>query len=95
MPIGPKDVEHVALLARIALDEEELARFTRQLGQIVSYVEKLGEIDTSDVEPMTGGTFLRNVMRDDEVRPSLPVEDAVANAPARDGDMFKVPKVIE
>jgi len=95
MPIGRKEVEHVAHLARIALSDEDLEVFTRQLGDIVSYVEKLGELDTEAVEPMTGATAKRNVMREDEPRPSLPAEDAVANAPERDGDMFKVPKVIE
>ena len=95
MPISRKEVEHVALLARIALSEDELEKFTKQLGDIVAHVEKLGELDTEGTQPMTGATLLRGVMREDEARPSLPVEDAVGGAPERDGDMFKVPKVIE
>ena len=95
MPIRRDEVRHVAVLARIALSDDQLDVFTKQLADIVSYIEKLGELDTENIEPMTGATALRNVMRDDLSKPSIPVEDALANAPDRDGDMFKVPKVIE
>ena len=94
MPVTIKDVEHVAKLARLQFTEEEKVMFTRQLNQILEYMEKLNELDTSNVEPLSHVIELSNVFRDDKVQPSLPIEEALKNAPARADRFFKVPKVI-
>jgi len=83
-------VEHVAGLARIALTEEELDRFTGQLQVVLGAIEQLQDVDTSDVPPSASVLPLENVMRDDEPRPSLPVEAVLAQAPDREGDLFRV-----
>lgn len=89
------DVEYVAGLARLNLTEEEKALFQPQLEKIVGWVEKISEVDVAGVEPTMHGRRLANVLRDDEVRPSLPREEALANAPAsRDGE-FVLPKIVE
>ncbi|MCK4325708.1 Asp-tRNA(Asn)/Glu-tRNA(Gln) amidotransferase subunit GatC [bacterium] len=95
MKISKKDVEHVAKLARLRLAEEEKEKFGKQLSEILEYVEKLNELDTEKVEPTSHVVPLKNVMREDEVRPSLPVEDVLRNAPVREGKYFKVPKIIQ
>lgn len=89
------DVEHIALLARLSLTEEERERFGSQLSSILSYVGKLNEIDTSGIEPASHVLEMKNIMREDELRPSLPVEDALMNAPDRSGNFYRVPKIIE
>lgn len=89
------DVEHIALLARLRLTEEERERFGSQLSSILSYVEKLNEIETSGVEPASHMLEMKNIMREDELRPSLPVDDALMNAPDRSGNFYRVPKIIE
>jgi aspartyl-tRNA(Asn)/glutamyl-tRNA(Gln) amidotransferase subunit C len=88
------DVRHVAKLARLHLSEAQLARFTTQLESILEYVAKIGEVDVAGVEPMSHAVPLANVLRDDEVQPSLPLEKVLSNAPQADGPFFKVPKVI-
>lgn len=95
MKITKKDVEHVAKLARLRLTEEEKEKFGEQLSEILEYVEKLNVLDTAHVEPTSHVVALKNVMREDEVKPSLPVEEVLDNAPAREGKYFKVPKIIE
>jgi aspartyl-tRNA(Asn)/glutamyl-tRNA(Gln) amidotransferase subunit C len=87
-------VRHVAKLARLALSEPQLQRFTVQLESILEYVAKISEVDISGVEPMAHAVPLANVLRDDEVRPALPLDKVLANAPETDGAFFKVPKVI-
>lgn len=89
------DVEHIALLARLSLTEEERERFGSQLSSILSYVGKLNEIDTSGIEPASHALEMKNIMREDELRSSLPVEDALMNAPDRAGNFYRVPKIIE
>src|SRR5437588_10484502 len=89
-----EDVKHVAKLARLALDEEQLARLTPQLESILEYVAKIGEVDVSGVQPMAHALPLANVLRDDVVEPSLPIDKVLQNAPETDGPFFKVPKVI-
>lgn len=89
------DVEHIALLARLSLTEEERERFGSQLSSILSYVGKLNEIDTSGIEPTSHVLEMKNIMREDELRSSLPVEDALMNAPDRSGNFYRVPKIIE
>ncbi|MBO7720968.1 MAG: Asp-tRNA(Asn)/Glu-tRNA(Gln) amidotransferase subunit GatC [Kiritimatiellae bacterium] len=89
------DVAYVAELARLALSDGEKAVFQPQLENIVGYVEKISSVDVEGVEPMMHGRPLSNVFRKDEVRPSLPAETALANAPARTGDEFLLPKIVE
>lgn len=94
MPVTIQDVEHVAKLARLEFTEEEKKKFTQQLNTILAYMEKLNELDTTNVEPLSYVLEQNNVLREDEVRPSLPQEEALANAPKQDGTYFKVPKAI-
>jgi len=89
------DAGYVAELARLELTEEEKAVFQPQLEKIIGYVEKISQVDVSDVEPMMHGKELVNAFREDEVRPSMAREDALANAPARTGDEFLLPKIVE
>ncbi|MHB2147520.1 Asp-tRNA(Asn)/Glu-tRNA(Gln) amidotransferase subunit GatC [Calditrichota bacterium LG25] len=89
-----KDVEYIASLAKLRLDEEEVPVITDQLNRILEYVEHLNELDTSDVEPLAHPLELQNVFREDEKKPSLKREEALKNAPKRAGDYFSVPKVV-
>ena len=89
------DIKYVANLARIALTPEEEARLGSQLGDILGYVKKLEELDVSDVEPMAHAVPLDNVLRADEVQPSLTNEEALANAPKKANGLFVVPKIVE
>ena len=89
-----EDARHVAKLARLALDERRLAKLTPQLESILDYVAKIGEVDVSGVEPMAHALPLANVLREDVVEPSLPIDKVLQNAPETDGPFFKVPKVI-
>ena len=94
--IDAATVKHVALLSRLSLSEHELSIYSKQLASILSYIDKLAEIDTTNVQPTSHVlTSLRNVYRKDLPRPSLDTGKALANAPARDGHFFKVPQVIE
>lgn len=95
MAISRKDVEHVADLARLDLSGEEMEEFTGQLNAILKYAEKLGGLDTSAVEPTSHVLPLANVMREDEVRPSWPIEQVLANAPDEEEGQFKVPAVLD
>ena len=95
MAISPKDVEYLSHLARIQLTEEELVRFAGQLAEILTFVEKLKTAQTEGVPPTTHVLPLSNVFREDGVQPSLPTEQALANAPQREGPYFKVPRVID
>ena len=94
MSLTRQDVEKVALLARLRLSDEELETLTPQLASIVAYVEQLSELDTSGVEPMAHAVERTNVFRNDVVQPSLPVEQALANAPKQDGECYQVPAVL-
>ena len=89
------DVGYVAELARLELTENEKATFQGQLEDIVKYVEKISSVDVSDVPPTMHGRAILNALREDEVRPSLAREVALANAPARTGDEFMLPKIVE
>jgi aspartyl-tRNA(Asn)/glutamyl-tRNA(Gln) amidotransferase subunit C len=95
MALQRDDVAKIARLSRIAMSDEELDRFAEQLSRIVTYFDKLNELDTADVEPLSHALPVANVFRDDEPQPSLPPEAAVANAPDRSGTMFKVPRVLD
>ena len=91
MAISRAEVEHVARLARLALRDEELERLGSQLNAILEAVGKVSELDLEDVEPTAHPLDVLNVWRADEARPSLSTDDALANAPAREGDFFRVP----
>ena len=92
---GKIDVAYVADLASLELTDEEKAVFQPQLENIVKYVEKISKVDVDGVEPMMHGRPLVNAFREDEVRPSMDREKALANAPARVGDEFLLPKIVE
>ena len=91
MAITREQVLHVAKLAHLDLTDEEVDRFREQLSAILDAVSKVSELDLSDVPPTSHPLELVNVWRDDEPRPSLPLDEVFANAPERDGDAFRVP----
>jgi len=95
MKITREQVENVARLAKLAISEREKELFTRQLGEILTYIEKLKELDTSKVDPTSHVLPIKNIFREDEVRPSLPREEILKNAPDRTEEFFRVPKIIE
>jgi aspartyl-tRNA(Asn)/glutamyl-tRNA(Gln) amidotransferase subunit C len=94
MALTREEVLHVADLARLSLDPETVDRVTRQLNNILAYVEKLQEVDTSGVPPMAHATPVYNVFREDEATPCLSREEGLANAPAQEEGTFVVPRVI-
>jgi len=95
MRLSPAEVEHVAELARLALSDQEKELFREQLSSILEYVERLQQLDTGAI-PLTATVLsLENVLRDDEVQPSLPLADVLANAPDVEADCFRVPVVLE
>jgi aspartyl-tRNA(Asn)/glutamyl-tRNA(Gln) amidotransferase subunit C len=93
--ISKEEVQHVARLARLHLSPEELERMREQLDVILAYIDKLRELDVEGVEPTSHAVPLVNVMRDDAVAPCLSQEAALANAPNRAGEFFRVPRIIE
>jgi aspartyl-tRNA(Asn)/glutamyl-tRNA(Gln) amidotransferase subunit C len=106
--VSEKDVSYVADLAHLELTSEERARMLKDLNSILAYIERLNQLDTANVEPMaqvasrygvrkdaSGSDAFSYAMRPDELRPCLPHEEAMGNAPQTDGTFFKVPKVIE
>lgn len=95
MKITEDQVAHVAHLARLNIDEKEREVFTKQLDDILMYIDMLNSVDTTDVAPMTHAMEGTEAFREDVVRSSLPVDAVLANAPDDDGASFKVPKVIE
>jgi aspartyl-tRNA(Asn)/glutamyl-tRNA(Gln) amidotransferase subunit C len=94
MSISRQDIEKVALLARLQLTEGELSKMTTELAQIVGYVDQLGEVNTDGIEPMAHAIEIKNVFRDDAVAPSLPRDEALANAPHHDNRGYLVPAVL-
>jgi aspartyl-tRNA(Asn)/glutamyl-tRNA(Gln) amidotransferase subunit C len=95
MKIIKKEIEHLSVLARISLSEDEKELFGSQLSSILDYMEKLNELDTKDIEPTSHVLSLYNVVRDDTPRPSISQEDALMNAPDHTEKFFRVPKIIE
>lgn len=89
------DVTYVAKLARLNLSPAEIEKFQSQLGQILTHVEEIRKLDVSSIEPTAHATPLTNVFRNDEIRPSLKIEEALQNAPRKGDDLFVVPKVVE
>lgn len=94
MKITVKDVQDVANLARLSFSQDELELFARQLDQILTYVEKLNELDTTGVEPVYHALEITNAFREDVVQPSLENETALKNAPSETDGYFTVPRVI-
>ncbi len=95
MKITREQVENVAVLARLELQPEEIDTFTGQMDAILAYVDKLNELDTANVIPTSHAVPMENAFREDEVRPSIGIDNALANAPERAEGFFRVPKVIE
>jgi aspartyl-tRNA(Asn)/glutamyl-tRNA(Gln) amidotransferase subunit C len=89
------DIEHVARLARLELTDDEKARLREQLGVILEAAAKVSEVATDDVPPTAFAIPRSNVLRPDEITPSLTVEAVLSNAPEVEDDRFKVPKVVE
>lgn len=94
MSLSTADVEQVSVLARLKLTGEELETMTRQLGQVIQYVQQLEDLDTSNVSPLAHAADLANVFADDQLRASLPRDAALANAPKRDNACYLVPAVL-
>lgn len=97
MAVTKKDVEHIAELARLEFTEEEKEKFTKQFNEILSYIEQLNKLDTSNVEPLShviDPATRGNVFRKDDVKPGLTTDEALQNAPAKTEKFFRVPKVI-
>ncbi len=95
MAAGDFDVKYVAHLARLSLTPEEEQTFGAQLGQVLGYIEKLKQVDVSNVEPTAHAVPMINVVRADEIQPSLSNEEALRNAPAKANGLFVVPKIVE
>ena len=94
MKITKEEVVHVAKLARLNLDDGAIALYTKQLGDILTYMDTLNRVDTKDVPPTSHAIFINNAFRDDEVKVSIPVERALTNAPESENGTFVVPKVV-
>ena len=93
--IDQAQVRKVAKLSRLDLTETEIAEFTGQLSAILDYVEKMNQLDTENVQPLAHCLPISNCFREDIVKESLGTEKTLANAPQRDGDFFKVPKILD
>ncbi|MBP9120295.1 MAG: Asp-tRNA(Asn)/Glu-tRNA(Gln) amidotransferase subunit GatC [Ignavibacterium sp.] len=94
MAVTKKDVEKIAELARLKFTDKELENFTPQMNEILSYMDKLNELDTENVNPLSHPVEQTNVFREDELKLSISTENALKNAPSKDEHHFKVPKVI-
>jgi aspartyl-tRNA(Asn)/glutamyl-tRNA(Gln) amidotransferase subunit C len=93
--ISSKEVEHVAHLARLEISGQEVDKFTSQLNDILLYIDKLNELDTAGVEPMSHAIAVTNSFREDKILDSIGTKTALANAPDARGEFFRVPKVID
>lgn len=93
--ITKEQVNHVANLARLEFDEEQIEKFTKQLDDIISLAESLNEVDTTNVEPTSHVLDIRNVLREDKAKPGLPLEEVLKNAPDQKDGQFRVPSIIE
>lgn len=94
MAVSREDVRHVATLARLDFSEEEEEQMAEEMSQILEYVEKLDELDTSGVQPMSHVLDVTNVFREDEIKSRIDQEQALAPGPETDDDYFRVPKVV-
>ncbi len=89
------EINHVALLARLKLTDSEKELFSRQVAGIIKYIDKLNELDTTDIEPTAHVFPMKNIFREDELKTSLPRDKAMQNAPERNNSFYRVPKIIE
>lgn len=94
MKISREEVEHVALLARLELTEDELITNTEQLNSILDYAAMLEKLNTDDIKPTAHAVPLHNVLREDQVKPSIDRKKALANAPDAEDGFFKVPRIV-
>jgi aspartyl-tRNA(Asn)/glutamyl-tRNA(Gln) amidotransferase subunit C len=94
-PISEQQVRHIATLGRLKLSDDEVRLFTRELAEILEYIDQLNSVDVTGVEPTAHAVAVQNVLREDAVAASLPVDAALAAAPQREGSFFRVPKVLE
>ncbi|MCX7611398.1 MAG: Asp-tRNA(Asn)/Glu-tRNA(Gln) amidotransferase subunit GatC [Ignavibacterium sp.] len=95
MSVPKEEIIKIAKLAKLKLNDNEIEKFTYQFNQILDYMKKLNEINTDEVQPLSHPIEINNVMRDDELKDSIPRELALSNAPDKDDKFFKVPKVIK
>ena len=95
MKIDRTLLDKIAHLSRLDFDEKDAEKMMEDMSEIVEWVEKLKEVDTEGVEPLTTMSFEVNVMREDQVKPHMSHEDALKNAPKKDDQFFRVPKVLE
>jgi aspartyl-tRNA(Asn)/glutamyl-tRNA(Gln) amidotransferase subunit C len=95
LKLSTKEVEYVARLARLEITDKETEKFTAQLNDILGYIDKLNELDTTGVAPMSHAIAVTNAFREDKVLESLGTKKALANAPDARGEFFRVPKVID
>ncbi|MBI2855896.1 MAG: Asp-tRNA(Asn)/Glu-tRNA(Gln) amidotransferase subunit GatC [Chloroflexi bacterium] len=93
--LSTEEVQHIALLCRLGMSDEDIERFRNQLSHILENCEVLNQVDTTDVPPTGHSVSMANVMREDEPRDPLPKEDILANAPRREGDFFRVKAVLD
>lgn len=94
MKISRQEVEHVALLARLELSEEEVAAYTQQLNSILDYAAMLDQLNTDEIQPTAYAVPIHNVVREDQVQSSLEREKVLANAPVAEDGFFKVPRIV-
>ncbi|HEY4717622.1 MAG TPA: Asp-tRNA(Asn)/Glu-tRNA(Gln) amidotransferase subunit GatC [Anaerolineales bacterium] len=95
MPLSREDVEHIALLARLHLTEDEKERFRQQLSNIIDHISKLQELDTGAVQPMTSVVVEQSRLREDKAGPAMPREDLLSDAPEVVDEQFRVPPVLD
>lgn len=95
MSVTKKDVEYVAELARLSFTEEEKEALTHDLNSVLGYIEKLNELDTENVDIIVNPYYIENRLREDEIKPSMDLQDVLSNAPDKLEEYFLVPKVIE
>lgn len=95
MSVTKKDVEKIAMLARLKFEETEIEHFTDDMNKILGYVEKLNQLNTENVKPLSHPNENLNIFRKDELKKSISTEDALENAPDKEDKFFKVPRVIK
>ncbi len=95
MKISKDEVRYVATLARLKLDEHQIQEMSETLSEILTYMDKLNEVDTRHIPPTSHVVKMDTVFREDEVKESLPLDEALRNAPDRVGSFYRVPKIIE
>ncbi|MFH1137191.1 MAG: Asp-tRNA(Asn)/Glu-tRNA(Gln) amidotransferase subunit GatC [Pseudomonadota bacterium] len=91
--IGRREIEGIAKLARLRIHEQDIGKMAEQLNSVLNYMDKLGELDAGNIEPLAHPLNLPTPYRDDEAKPGLAPEKSLENAPSREGDFFKAPKV--